>query len=206
MTHRTQPAWLPLVAICLGYFLVILDVTVINVAIPAIGTGLHAGVTALQWVVDGYTVAFAALLLFCGGLSDRLGGKRVFLAGLVVFTLASAGCGRRRANRRAGHPRSGHRRARRGRHRRCRLPSRRHGNHCLPAPAPVGPRLTAAAPPPAWARSRGCDNQTALSASLSQRRGMAKTRMRAKTRCGQTTRVRTKMLRERTGVNLIARH
>lgn len=93
MTHRTQPAWLPLVAICLGYFLVILDVTVVNVAIPAIGTGLHAGVTALQWVVDGYTVAFAALLLFCGGLSDRLGGKRVFLAGLVVFTLASAGCG-----------------------------------------------------------------------------------------------------------------
>ncbi len=92
-TGRTQPGWLPLIAICLGYFLVILDVTVVNVALPAIGSGLGAGVTVLQWVVDGYTLAFAGLLLFCGGLSDRSGGKRVFLTGLAVFTLASVGCG-----------------------------------------------------------------------------------------------------------------
>jgi MFS transporter, DHA2 family, methylenomycin A resistance protein len=90
---RARPGWLPLIAVCLGYFLVILDVTVVNVALPAIGAGLGAGVTVLQWVVDGYTLTFAGLLLFCGGLSDRSGGKRVFLAGLAVFTAASAGCG-----------------------------------------------------------------------------------------------------------------
>ncbi|MFI6741557.1 MFS transporter [Nonomuraea sp. NPDC050451] len=85
--------WSPLVALCLGYFLVILDVTVVTVAIPVIGAKLPAGLTELQWVVDGYTLAFAGLLLFCGGLNDRLGGKPVFLAGLTVFTVASAWCG-----------------------------------------------------------------------------------------------------------------
>lgn len=84
---------LPLVAICLGYFMVILDVTVVTVAVPAVGAALHSGVSGLQWVVDGYTLAFAGLLLFCGGLADWLGGRTVFLAGLAVFTLASAGCG-----------------------------------------------------------------------------------------------------------------
>ncbi|MEU5614637.1 MFS transporter [Streptomyces sparsogenes] len=83
---------LPLLAICLGYFLVILDVTVVTVAVPRIAADLGAGHGALQWVVDGYTLAFAGLLLLCGGLGDRLGHRRVFLAGLGVFTAASAGC------------------------------------------------------------------------------------------------------------------
>src|SRR5262249_25962834 len=90
---RGSAGWLPLVAVCLVYFLIILDVTVVYVALPAVGAALRTGVTELQWVVDGYTVAFAGLLLFCGGLGDRIGGKRVFLAGLAVFTLASACCG-----------------------------------------------------------------------------------------------------------------
>ncbi|SDH37959.1 DHA2 family efflux MFS transporter permease subunit [Nonomuraea jiangxiensis] len=84
---------LPLVALCLGYFLVILDVTVVTVAIPVIGADLRTDLTILQWIVDGYTLTFAGLLLMCGGLGDRLGGKPVFLAGLAVFTVASAGCG-----------------------------------------------------------------------------------------------------------------
>ncbi|GAA2268362.1 MFS transporter [Nonomuraea roseoviolacea subsp. roseoviolacea] len=84
---------LPLVAVCLGYFLVILDVTVVNVAVPVMGSDLRTGLTDLQWIVDGYTLTFAGLLLLCGGLGDRLGGKRVFLAGLAVFVAASAGCG-----------------------------------------------------------------------------------------------------------------
>ncbi|MEU5211634.1 MFS transporter [Streptomyces sp. NPDC020742] len=87
-----RPSPLPLVAVCLGYFMVILDVTVVTVALPVIGDRLGAGVTALQWVVDGYTLVFAGLLLFCGGLGDRLGARTVFLAGLAVFTFASAGC------------------------------------------------------------------------------------------------------------------
>jgi DHA2 family methylenomycin A resistance protein-like MFS transporter len=90
---HTKNGWLPLAAVCLGYFLVILDVTVVTVAISAIGADLHTGLTTLQWIVDGYTLVFAGLLLFCGGLSDRLGGKPVFLTGLAVFTVASAGCG-----------------------------------------------------------------------------------------------------------------
>jgi MFS transporter, DHA2 family, methylenomycin A resistance protein len=85
--------WPPLAAICLSYFMVILDVTAVTVAVPSIGADLGAGVTALQWVVDGYTLSFAGLLLFSGGLGDRLGARRVFLAGLVVFTVASAACG-----------------------------------------------------------------------------------------------------------------
>ncbi|MFE7288894.1 MFS transporter [Streptomyces noursei] len=89
-TDRASP--LPLVAVCLGYFLVILDVTVVTVALPDLGRALGAGVTGLQWAVDGYTLVFAGLLLFCGGLADRRGGRPVFLAGLVVFAAASAGC------------------------------------------------------------------------------------------------------------------
>ncbi|MFK0293688.1 MFS transporter [Streptomyces sp. NPDC090442] len=90
--RTARAARLPLVAVCLGYFLVILDVTVVTVALPDLGRALGAGVTGLQWTVDGYTLVFAGLLLFCGGLADRFGGRRVFLAGLAVFALASAGC------------------------------------------------------------------------------------------------------------------
>jgi MFS transporter, DHA2 family, methylenomycin A resistance protein len=89
--HRTSPA--SLAVICTGYFMVILDTTVTNVALPAIGRGLHGSVTGLQWVVDAYTLSFAALLLTGGALAERAGGRRVFAAGLVVFAAASAACG-----------------------------------------------------------------------------------------------------------------
>jgi DHA2 family methylenomycin A resistance protein-like MFS transporter len=88
---RTPKATLAL--ICTGYFMVILDATVTNVALPSIGRGLHGGVTGLQWVVDAYTLAFAALLLTGGALAERLGGRRVFTGGLVAFGVASAACG-----------------------------------------------------------------------------------------------------------------
>jgi DHA2 family methylenomycin A resistance protein-like MFS transporter len=82
----------PLLAVCCGYFMVILDVTIVNVAAPAIGRDLNASLTALQWIVDGYTVAFAGLLLLGGALGDRWGHRRVFCLGVAVFTLASLGC------------------------------------------------------------------------------------------------------------------
>jgi MFS transporter, DHA2 family, methylenomycin A resistance protein len=88
---RTPAATLAL--ICTGYFMVILDATVTNVALPSIGRGLHGGITGLQWVVDAYTLAFAALLLTGGALAERLGGRRVFTAGLAGFGAASAACG-----------------------------------------------------------------------------------------------------------------
>ncbi|HEX6460040.1 MAG TPA: MFS transporter [Thermoleophilaceae bacterium] len=83
---------MPLIAICLGYFMVILDATVVNVALPALGHDLGGGVSGLQWVVDAYTLVFAGLLLSAGSLGDRLGGRHVFQAGLLLFTIASAAC------------------------------------------------------------------------------------------------------------------
>jgi DHA2 family methylenomycin A resistance protein-like MFS transporter len=91
--HPQQRSPLALVVICVGYFLVILDAMVVNVALPAIGHELHGGVAGLQWVVDAYTLSFAGLLLAGGALAERLGGRLVFLAGLVTFALASAACG-----------------------------------------------------------------------------------------------------------------
>ncbi len=82
----------PLIAVCLGYFMVILDVTIVNVAAPAIGRDLQASVTGVQWVVDGYSIAFAGLLLTGGALGDRFGQRRLFLTGVGVFTAASFGC------------------------------------------------------------------------------------------------------------------
>jgi MFS transporter, DHA2 family, methylenomycin A resistance protein len=84
--------WVPLIAVALGYFMVILDATAVNLALPAIRQQLGGGVTGLQWVLDGYTLAFAALLLSAGVTGDRFGPRRVFLAGLALFTAASAGC------------------------------------------------------------------------------------------------------------------
>lgn len=83
----------PLLAVCAGYFMVILDVTIINVAVPAVGRELSASLTGIQWITNGYTLAFAGLLLTGGALGDRLGNRRIFCTGVVVFTAASAGCG-----------------------------------------------------------------------------------------------------------------
>ncbi len=82
-----------LVAICLAYFMVILDNTIVNVALPALHTDLGASVTGLQWVVDGYLLMLAAGLLTGGALADRFGARLVFQVGLGVFVLASLGCG-----------------------------------------------------------------------------------------------------------------
>jgi MFS transporter, DHA2 family, methylenomycin A resistance protein len=92
-TELRPASSLALVVICLGYFMVIVDTTVVNVALPAIGRDTHGGVSGLQWVVDAYTLAFAGLLLTGGALAERLGARRVFTAGLAVFAAASAACG-----------------------------------------------------------------------------------------------------------------
>ncbi len=81
-----------LVTMCVGYFLVLLDVTAMNVAIPRIGAEFGVGGGPLAWVVTGYSVPFAALLLVAGTTGDRVGHRPVVLAGLAVFGLASLGC------------------------------------------------------------------------------------------------------------------
>jgi len=83
---------LVLVVMCAGMFLVLLDVTVVNVAVPSITNGLRTSTAGVQWVVDGYTVALASLLLAGGALGDRLGHRHVVAVGLVIFGAASAGC------------------------------------------------------------------------------------------------------------------
>nr|BFE60200.1 MFS transporter [Dactylosporangium thailandense] len=82
-----------LAAAVLGFFVITLDATIVNVALPSIRAGLGGGITGLQWVVDGYTLMFAALLLSAGALSDRVGAKRGFGAGLLLFAVASVLCG-----------------------------------------------------------------------------------------------------------------
>jgi MFS transporter, DHA2 family, methylenomycin A resistance protein len=83
---------LTLVAMSLGYGVVQLDVTIVNTALGSISATLGGGVAELQWVVSAYTIAFAALILTAGALGDRIGAKRVFVGGFVLFTAASVGC------------------------------------------------------------------------------------------------------------------
>ncbi|MGH3192997.1 MAG: MFS transporter [Streptosporangiaceae bacterium] len=85
--------WWTLVAVCAGTFMLLLDVTIVTVAQPAIQSGLHASFSDVQWVLDAYALTLASLLLTFGVLADRHGRKRLFQAGLVIFTLGSLLCG-----------------------------------------------------------------------------------------------------------------
>src|SRR5690349_4537185 len=77
---------------CLSLFLVGLDVTVVNVALPSIAGDLGSGISGLQWTIDAYSLVMASLLLFSGATADRLGRRRVFVTGLAVFSGASVLC------------------------------------------------------------------------------------------------------------------
>jgi MFS transporter, DHA2 family, methylenomycin A resistance protein len=90
MRHRRT---LVLVVMCAGMFLVLLDVTIVNVVLPSVRADLGASVAGLQWVVVGYAVPLAALMLACGDLGDRAGHRRVVLAGLAVFAAGSLAAG-----------------------------------------------------------------------------------------------------------------
>jgi DHA2 family methylenomycin A resistance protein-like MFS transporter len=85
--------WGLLIATSFGFAVVQLDVTIVNVALPQIGLRLQASVAGLQWVVDAYTLSFAALLISAGVLGDRFGSRRAYLAGFLIFTAASVVCG-----------------------------------------------------------------------------------------------------------------
>src|SRR4051812_7771195 len=77
----------------LGFFVVTLDAVIVNVALPSVRGDFGGGITGLQWVVDGYTLTFAALLLSTGALADRAGARRAFGTGIGLFVVASAACG-----------------------------------------------------------------------------------------------------------------
>jgi MFS transporter, DHA2 family, methylenomycin A resistance protein len=90
---RRDTSILTVVAMSLGYGVVQLDVSVVNVAIRPIGDALGGGIAALQWIVSAYTIMFAAFILSAGALGDRIGARRVFVVGFVLFTGASVLCG-----------------------------------------------------------------------------------------------------------------
>jgi len=85
--------WWSLLAVCLATFMLLLDITVVNVALPDIQKELNTDLTGLQWVVDAYTLTLAALTLTMGALADRFGRRRLFLIGVALFTFASLLCG-----------------------------------------------------------------------------------------------------------------
>lgn len=85
--------WLTLAAVSLGLFMIMLDNTVVNVALPAIQRDLEASLSQLQWIVTGYALAFAAFMLIGGKVADAYGRRRIFVLGIVVFTVASLVCG-----------------------------------------------------------------------------------------------------------------
>jgi EmrB/QacA subfamily drug resistance transporter len=85
--------WWTLVAVCAATFMLLVDVTIVQVALPTIQRHLHSSFADLQWVIDAYALSLASVLLSCGSLADRYGRKRVFVAGLTVFTGASLLCG-----------------------------------------------------------------------------------------------------------------
>ena len=85
--------WWTLVAVCIATFMLLLDVTIVNVALPYIERDLHSSFADLQWVIDAYALTLAAFLLTAGSLADRMGRRRVFVIGLAVFTVASVLCG-----------------------------------------------------------------------------------------------------------------
>ena len=85
--------WWTLIAVCIATFMLLLDITVVNVALPYIERDLGSSFEDLQWVIDAYSLTLAAFLLTAGSVADRIGRRAVFLAGLAVFTVASALCG-----------------------------------------------------------------------------------------------------------------
>src|ERR1700756_1978540 len=91
MTPRSR--WFALIVLCAGSLMIVLDMTIVNVALPSIRTDLGFTETSLAWVVNAYLLTFGGFLLLGGRLGDLYGHRRLFLAGIALFTLASAACG-----------------------------------------------------------------------------------------------------------------
>ena len=91
MTTKSPPAnrWIILVIVCVAQFMVVLDATIVNVALPSIQHGLHFSPSSLQWVVNAYTLIFGGFLLLGGRAADLFGRQRLFMAGLALFSIAS---------------------------------------------------------------------------------------------------------------------
>ena len=90
---RTYSPWLVLVVLCLGFFMILLDTTIVNIAIPQMSEHLDASLSEILWIINAYVLTYAVLLITAGRLGDLYGPKQLFMVGLVIFTVASAACG-----------------------------------------------------------------------------------------------------------------
>src|SRR5213595_4254957 len=93
MTIEGRKRWFALYVLCLGSLMIVLDVTIVNVALPSIREDLGFSETSLAWVVNGYLLTYGGFLLLGGRLGDLFGHRRLFIAGISTFTLASLACG-----------------------------------------------------------------------------------------------------------------
>src|SRR5262249_58348988 len=93
MTMTSRPRWFALYVLCLGDLMIVLDTTIVNVALPSIRDDLGFSQTSLAWVVNAYVLTFGGFLLLGGRLGDLFGHRRLFVAGLALFTLSSLACG-----------------------------------------------------------------------------------------------------------------
>src|SRR5438034_9297906 len=91
MTNKSP--WLALIIVCLGYLMIVLDVTIVGVALPSIREDLGFSESSLAWVANAYLLTFGGFLLLAGRLGDLFGHRRLFLVGIVLFTAASLACG-----------------------------------------------------------------------------------------------------------------
>src|SRR5687768_10489557 len=92
-TADAKKRWLAFFILCMGVLMIVLDTTIVNVALPSIKEDLAFSDAALAWVVNAYMLTFGGFLLLSGRLGDLFGHRRMFLIGIAVFTLASLGCG-----------------------------------------------------------------------------------------------------------------
>jgi MFS family permease len=92
-SNERRRRWIALVVVCIGQLMIVVDASIVNAALPAIQRDLHFSQSALTWVVDGYMISYGGFLLVGGRLGDLIGRKRGFLAGLVLFVVASTACG-----------------------------------------------------------------------------------------------------------------
>ncbi len=165
---RQVPDWVILSIACVAQFMVVLDVSIVNVALPSIGRDLHYSPTGLQWVVNAYVLTFAGFLLLGGRAADLFGRRRVYLFGLGLFTVASlvGGLAQNAAWLTDGPGRAGHRRAPSCRRRRSPSSSPPFRAYAWPRPSASGVPWPARAARPAssWA---GCSRLSSPGAGSS---------------------------------------
>ena len=93
MSSIRKNPWLTFLALCFGFFLIILDTTIVNIAIPSIMNDLHTGLDTILWVLSAYTLAYTTLLVTAGRLGEFLGQRKLFITGLILYILAVISCG-----------------------------------------------------------------------------------------------------------------